>query len=389
MQLYAGLDLHSRNTYIGIMDKEFKRVFGKRVSNTLPLILKTLDPFQDQLKGIVVESTFNWYWLIDGLMDAGYQCVHLANPSAMKQYEGIKHTDDQHDAFFLAQMLILGILPQGYIYPKQDRPVRDLARKRLLLVRHKTAHILSLQSLIARCCAQRISTNEIRKFTTEDLQQLLKQEHIVLSAQANLDTIVFLKQQIQRLEKAIQKKVKLNKAFQQLLTVPGIGLILAMTIMLEVGDIGRFPQVGNFASYSRCVSSQRLSDGKSKGHGNRKNGNRYLSWAFTEAAHLARRYNENFRIGNFNCSLFDAGHIPGSSGIFLENGKRIFYTGDIQTDQSHLLYGCYLPDKADVLITESTYSYKEHLEREKEEQRLLQKFGKQYEAYCKKVRRYF
>ncbi len=295
MQLYAGLDLHSRNTYIGIMDKEFKRIFSKRVSNSLPLILTTLGPFQDQLKGIVVESTFNWYWLIDGLMDAGYQRVHLANPSAMKQYEGIKHTDDQHDAFFLAQMLILGILPQGYIYPKEKRPVRDLARKRLFLVRHKTSHILSLQSLIARCCAKRFSANEIRRFTAADLQQLLEDEHIVLSAQANLDTIVFLKQQIRQLEKAIQKKVKLNKAFQQLMTVPGIGLILAMTIMLEVGDIGRFPQVGNFASYSRCVSSQRLSDGKSKGHGNRKNGNRYLSWAFTEAAHLSRRYNEHFR----------------------------------------------------------------------------------------------
>jgi transposase len=295
MQLYAGLDLHSRNTFIGIMDKEFKRVFAKRVSNNLPLIIKTLEPFQDQLKGLVVESTYNWYWLIDGLMDAGYDCLHLANPSAMKQYEGIKHTDDQHDSFFLAQMLILGILPQGYIYPKEDRPVRDLARKRLFLVRHRTSHILSLQSLITRCCAQRVSASEIRKFTVEDLQQLLKQEHIVLSAQANLDTIIFLKQQIKLLEKAIQKKVKLNKAFQQLMTVPGIGLILAMTIMLEVGDIGRFAQVGNFASYCRCVSSQRLSDGKRKGHGNRKNGNRYLSWAFTEAAHLSRRYNEHFR----------------------------------------------------------------------------------------------
>ena len=295
MQLYAGLDLHSRNTYIGIMDKEFKRVFGKRVLNKLPMIIKTLAPFRDQLKGIVVESTFNWYWLIDGLMDAGYQCVHLANPSAIKQYEGIKHTDDQHDAFFLAQMLILGILPQGYIYPKEDRPVRDLARKRLFLVRHKTSHILSLQSLIARCCGQRVSANQIRKFTVEDLQQLLSEDHIILSAQANLDTIVFLKQKIQQLEKAIKKKVKLNKAFEQLRTVPGIGLILAMTIMLEVGDIGRFAKVGNFASYSRCVSSRRLSDGKSKGHGNRKNGNRYLSWAFTEAAHLSRRYNEYFR----------------------------------------------------------------------------------------------
>jgi transposase len=295
MQLYAGLDLHSRNTYIGIMDTDFKRVFAKRVANHLPLILKTLQPFRDQLKGLVVESTYNWYWLIDGLMDAGYRCVHLATPSAMKQYEGIKHTDDQHDAFFLAQMLILGILPQGYIYPKANRPVRDLARKRLFLVRHKTAHILSLQSLITRCCAKRVTANDIRSFTLDDLQQLLQEEYVVFAAQANLDTIVFLKQQIRQLEKAIQKKVRLNKAFKNLLTVPGIGNILAMTIMLEVGEINRFAKVGNFASYCRCVSSQRLSDGKSKGSGNRKNGNRYLSWAFTEAAHLSRRYNDYFR----------------------------------------------------------------------------------------------
>ena len=83
MKLYAGLDLHSRNTFIGIMDKEFKIVFAKQVPNNLPLIIKTLEPFQDQLQGIVVESTYNWYWLIDGLMDAGYDCLHFANPSAM------------------------------------------------------------------------------------------------------------------------------------------------------------------------------------------------------------------------------------------------------------------------------------------------------------------
>ena len=141
MQLYAGLDLHSTNTYIGILDQEFNRIFKKRVSNNLELILQTLKPFSSQLKGLVVESTYNWYWLIDGLMDNGYQCLHLANPSAIKQYEGLKHADDQHDAFFLAHLLILGILPQGYIYPQKDRPVRDLARKRMFLVQHKTAHI--------------------------------------------------------------------------------------------------------------------------------------------------------------------------------------------------------------------------------------------------------
>jgi len=227
--------------------------------------LETLQPFKDQLKGLVVESTYNWYWLVDGLMDAGYGCVHLANPSAIKQYEGLKHSDDQHDAFFLAQLLILGILPQGYIYPKEDRPVRDLARKRMFLVKHKTAHILSLQSLIARCSGQRISSNQLRTFTSADLEHLLREDHLVLSAQANLDSISFFKQQIHRLEKVIKNKLKLSQAFNGLLTVPGIGHILAMTIMLEVGDIRRFAKVGNFTSYCRCAPTQRLSDGKSIG----------------------------------------------------------------------------------------------------------------------------
>ena len=295
MELYSGLDLHSRNTYIGILETDFKRVFKKRIPNKLDQILETLEPFREQLKGLVVESTYNWYWLVDGLMDAGYGCVHLANPSAIRQYEGLKHSDDKHDAFFLAQLLILSILPQGYIYPKEDRPVRDLARKRMFLVKHKTAHILSLQSLIARCCKQRVSSNQIRTFSSADLRQLLKEEHLVLSAQANLDSIAFIKQQIHRLEKVIRSKLKLSQSYNGLLTVPGIGQILAMTIMLEVGNIGRFAKVGNFTSYCRCAPTQRLSDGKSKGSGNRKNGNRYLSWAFSEAAHLARRYNDRFR----------------------------------------------------------------------------------------------
>ena len=112
----------------------------KQVANDLALILATLEPFRDDLRGIAVESTYNWYWLVDGLMEAGYR-VHLANPSGIKQYEGLKHSDDRDDAFFLAHLLALGILPEGYIYPKEERPVRDLLRKRSFLVKHRTAHI--------------------------------------------------------------------------------------------------------------------------------------------------------------------------------------------------------------------------------------------------------
>ena len=131
------------------MDQDHKRVFGKRLPNKLDKILTVLEPFKDDLQGVVVESTYNWYWLVDGLQEYGHR-VHLANASAIQQYEGIKHTDDKWDSFWLAHMKQLNILPEGYIYPKQQRAVRDLLRRRLFFVRHRTANILSLQSTITR-----------------------------------------------------------------------------------------------------------------------------------------------------------------------------------------------------------------------------------------------
>jgi transposase len=228
-------------------------------------------------------------------MDAGFENVCLANPSAIKQYEGIKYTDDQYDAFFLARLLILGILPQGYIYPKEDRAVRDLARKRMFLTQHRSANIVSLKSLIQRNCALRFTANQIKAMKVNDLQRMLPDNNLVLNARANLDTIRFLSGQIRTLEKAITQQIKPRPGYDLLRTVPGIGTILAMTIMLEAGDIRRFAKVGNFTSYCRCVSAKRISAGKSKGSGNRKNGNKYLSWAFVEAAHLSRRFCDRFK----------------------------------------------------------------------------------------------
>ena len=236
MALYAGMDLHSRDTYLGVLDHKFKRVFHKRLNNDLSLILSTLEPFREELQGIVVESTFNWYWLVDGLMDTGYRDLHLANPCAVKQYEGLKYSDDRHDAFWLAHLLVLGILPEGYIYPKKDRPVRDLLRKRSFLVRQRTSLILSLQSMIVRHKAERLSGREIKGLKISDLKDLFKEEHLVLSAEASVSTISFLSHQINQIHKAVKKKVKLSKSFEYLRTVPGIGEILALTIMLEVGD---------------------------------------------------------------------------------------------------------------------------------------------------------
>jgi transposase len=89
-------------------------VYKRKLSNQPNVILAELEPFKANISGIVVESTFNWYWLVDLLMDAGY-CLHLANPAAIQKYKGHKHSDDNHDAFWLAHMLRLNILPEGYI----------------------------------------------------------------------------------------------------------------------------------------------------------------------------------------------------------------------------------------------------------------------------------
>ena len=108
--LYAGSDLHGNNNLLGLIDGQGKRVFNKKLPNDPQLIREVLEPFKEEVVGIVVESTYNWYWMVDALMGEGYK-VHLANPAAIQQYSGLKHADDKHDAFWLAEMLRLGILP--------------------------------------------------------------------------------------------------------------------------------------------------------------------------------------------------------------------------------------------------------------------------------------
>jgi len=289
MKTYAGIDLHSSNNFTAVINEQDQRLYRKRLPNRLDAVLSALEPFKDTLEGIVVESTYNWYWLVDGLKEKGYR-LHLANPSAIKQYEGLKHTDDQWDSFWLAHMLRLNMLPEGYIYPKEERSVRDLLRRRLLFVKHRTAHILSLQSMISRNLGTQISGNAIKRLEQGDAEILFNHPHLVLAAQNSIAVIRFLTKRIKLIENAVKTHITLREEFSYLLTIPGIGDILTLTIMLEVGDISRFPTVGDYSSYCRCVRSERLSNGKKKDENNRRNGNRYLSWAYVEAANFSNRF---------------------------------------------------------------------------------------------------
>ncbi len=288
---YCAVDLHGNNGFYGIIDEDGKRVFRKRIANDLPSVLEALEPYREQLRetGIVVESTFNWYWLVDGLMENGYT-VHLANPAAIHQYDGIKNTDDDTDAFFLAELARLKILPEAHIYPKEERPVRDMLRRRMLLVRQRTQHKLSLGSLFSRETGGKLSSNAISKLKPADAGKLFDSECNNMMAGINLEAITFFNGQIKSIEKVVIGKVELRKEFEVLLTAPGIGRILALTIMLETGSVDRFAKAGNYTSYCRCVKSKKTSNGKNKGQNNGKNGNAYLCWAYIEAANFMKRY---------------------------------------------------------------------------------------------------
>jgi transposase len=294
MKLYGAIDLHSTNNVMVVIDEQDQVVYQKRLPNDLPLIAQQLSAYQASLEGIVVESTYNWYWLVDGLMERGHR-VHLANTAAIQQYNGLKYTDDHSDARWLAHILRLGVLPQGYIYPKQERAVRDLLRKRSQLVHQRTANLLSIQSQVTRNTGSSISANRIKALAVQEVDELLPNGDLALAVKANLSVMGSADEQIEILEKTVVDRVKLRPQFRFLKTVPGIGPILALTVMLESGEIGRFASVGNYASYCRCVGSQKISNGKRKGSGNTKNGNKYLAWAFVEAANFAIRFSPRIK----------------------------------------------------------------------------------------------
>lgn len=286
MTLYGGIDLHSNNVMISLIDDQETLISEKRLPNELPIIQAHLAPFQNDLSALVVESTYNWYWLVDGLAEKGYD-MRLANTVAIQQYNGLKHTNDATDARFLAQLLRLGILPEGYIYPAQQRSVRDLLRRRLLLVGQRVTQHMSLQSLIARHSGVRLTSPQVKKLDHERLTSYFNHSASLEMARILRQQMHHLDDAITRIERYVGNQYLQSPEYKILNTVPGIGPILGQTILLETGPIGRFLNVGNYASYARCVPTVKLSNGKKKGAGNAKNGNRHLGMALVEAAHYA------------------------------------------------------------------------------------------------------
>jgi len=157
--------------------------------------------------------------------------------------------------------------PKATFIPKGERPVRDLLRKRAHLVRQRTSNILSIENLFARNTGRRLSANGVKRLTDADVDAMLPNCDLALAVKSSVALMQCLDAQIKTLERVALKRMRLHADFKRLLTVSGIGPVLGLTIMLEVGDIKRFAEVGDFASYARCVGSARISNGKKKGKG--------------------------------------------------------------------------------------------------------------------------
>ena len=293
-KLYCGADLHGSNVFLTLCNAQGKRVMERRVKANLDAVSHALAPYRDRIQSVAVESTFNWYWFVDGLRNQGFD-VRLANPGRMEQYDGLKASDDATDAGWIAEQSRLGILPECYVYPPEVRPIRDLLRRRMFMVQQRTQSILSVESLFARQGWKWPGVGEFKKWNLESIHQLKADSFTELQVQGLLELVRKQDALADWIESKLLETLKPKGDYQRVQEVPGIGLILGMVILLESGNFERFGSAGNYASYCRTVKSQRLSNLKSKGQNNRKNGNRYLSWAFAEAAVYAIRYYPNIK----------------------------------------------------------------------------------------------
>lgn len=193
-----------------------------------------------------------------------------------------------------------------------------------MLVQQRTSHILSFESLLNRQTGTGITNREVKRLKEEEVKEYMEEEHLVLMGETNIATIRFLNERIKKLENAAVRRVKLKPGYRKLMSVPGIGKILALTIMLETGEIGRFPGAGNYASYCRNVKAQRRSNNKLKGKGNRKNGNKYLAWAFIEAANYATRFSPEAR-SYFQRKMAKTNRIVATKALASKLSKACYY----------------------------------------------------------------
>jgi transposase len=270
--------------YVVIIDQEGSVLLERNVKTDPKVFLDLLAPYREDVV-VAVECIFTWYWLAD-LCAAEKIPFVLGHALYMKAIHGGKAKNDKIDAHKIASLLRGGLIPQAYVYPALMRSTRDLLRRRLHLVRQRAellSHILNTNS---QCNLPDFGGRINYKVNRQGVADRFTDASVRKSIETDLRLLEHYDELITELELYIVRTAKLHDSdtFHRLRSIPGVGKILAMTILYEVHDIARFPRVQEFCSYSRLVKCSRESAGKRQGFGGSKIGNVHLKWAFSEAA---------------------------------------------------------------------------------------------------------
>jgi transposase len=294
-KFYCGVDLHAKTMYLCILDSEGKIVLHKNIRSKPGVFLKTIKPFREDIV-VAVECLFLWYWIADLCSDEGIPFV-LGHALYMKAIHGGKAKNDRVDSYKIATLLRGGMFPMSYVYPKEMRSTRDLLRRRTHLMRKRSELLSHIQNTNYQYNLPDIEKKISRKSNRKGLLDRFSDKSVRKSMALDLKLLDNYDELLPRLEHEISLIAKGHDAdaYFRIRSVPGIGRILGLTILYEIGDINRFPTVGDFVSYSRLVKSAKESGGKRYGTSGSKIGNVHLKWAFSEAAVLFLRRNPRAR----------------------------------------------------------------------------------------------
>jgi len=291
---YCGIDLHAKKMYVCIVDEVGEIVLHKNIDCNADRFLRLIAPYRDNLV-VGVECMFCWYWLADLCEREDIKFI-LGHALYMKAVSGGKAQNDKIDSERIARLIKSGMFPMSFVYPSNMRATRDLMRRRLYFV-NKRAELLAHLRMTHQQYNINVTGKKLRfKCNREGLTSSFEDASIRQMIETESTLVDHYNKEIYKLETHIKNAAKSDATnrilYSVLKTFPGIGDVLALTILYEIYDISRFPTVGKFASYARLVKPKKTSAGKSKGGGGSKVGNRHLKWAFSEAAILMIRNSE-------------------------------------------------------------------------------------------------
>ena len=291
-QFYAGIDLHVRQMYVCVIDREGQTRFHKNMPTDPEHLEKALDTFGPDLVA-AVEGVFSWYWIADFCQDHDIDFV-LGHALYMKAIHRGKTKNDRIDSHKIATLLRGGMLPMAYVYQRKMRATRDLLRRRGYFMHHQSELLAHIQNTNTQYNLAPFPKRLTYTSNRIGIEQRFEDPQVRKNIETDLHLPAIYHRVLLDLEAQVKRQATHHDPVAHVLlrTIPGIGPILSLVILYEIHDINRFATVGNFISYARLVKCPHESAGKLMKGGHNKIGNAHLKWAFSEAAVLFLRNNE-------------------------------------------------------------------------------------------------